>query len=1075
MRYPKEFYEELKASWESAREELQQKRKEIDDKRNEFYRKYYAVKNGIKLATDAGDVTTRSPDSVNLDDDSVAADNLFNEEGTRPKQNRERKFERDKIDARTNSAREEFDNSQETWSQHYEAVAQGRATADSERLERLNVMFADLERAWEEYRELVNKYHSDYYAVEPLRRQSADQQVYAASVKEKEDYQTEFETQVEQDRLFAAEAWEAMAKLHAEADAGIKQQREVGDKELTEQRKKQKEDNQEYNINYYSRIKTERNHSDLERVEKRKDARENLKTFRKESDDYYNNNNSWYKYREDSLKYRAEEKIEDSNFFYDWFASVNKRLSAYLPWVSHSLRSTMSLIVNSNADQFRSVSMSENIKSIRSWVYGAITGYSSVSDGYLSAWFKSIPDMYVKAKESHNDDLSRMNEDYTSLSNETSTIADAVAIISKEHASSRSRLLQLRNDADRASNETRSKLFMNYDEYIKNFFKTRRESRNRQLLQRSLTRSEADIERTIMRQKHLYDTESYAVEVERERSELFEKYTNDIRTLREHGLTGHARNKAIAMTIRTGWFKVIDGLFNSGRFIANGIIKTGYVLQDVAIYILRAGITFGSFAYYAIGSGAYLVHIIDRYLIRNAGFLSYDFMKALARATGDFFDYSLFGLIVAARALGLALYKIPLFYALRRTANALWFAIRVVTLPVFYMVARVVNFAFKFVYFPVLVLLGMMGEISLRIINSTLALLIGLKLVAEAFGMTVFGIGSTVLFPIYAIADFGSLAIARTLNLAYRFTSHLIMDSAYLVYVIGHNIITPVSRLMYDGGELIINATGAMLRYIWRKMEDIGHDLYKNLYQNMLMPVFQSMRDFSVWGGRKTSDVLTTICRNIGSFMFSSYVGAYTLKTRVSYALGFSVSDVTYYGGRLVTHASRFAYDRYHGAGSTLSHLIPVAAGVQKGATKAARVVESAAIATARAADDYIGYPVTYAYKNVSVGVGRRLWDGSVNVWRGVQDMCTYSIRGFHDVGHEIDKRVSPPLVSFGRVVEDQATNAGQSVKYGAYKAHDALQTLNIAYILEHNADQVLRDLAINAQQGQPDNTTPSL
>lgn len=248
MRYPKEFYEELKNSWKNAREELQQKRKEIDDKRNEFYRKYYAVKNGIKLAADAGEVTTKLSDSSNLDDDSVATDktdNLYNE-GTRPKQNRERKFERDKIDARTSSAREEFDKSQETWSQHYEEIAQGREKYDSEQLERLNVMFADLERAWEEYRELVNKYHSDYYAVEPLRRQSADQQVYDASVKEKANYQKEFETQVEQDRLFAAEAWGAMAKLHAEADVEIKQQREISDKELTEQRKKQKEDNQEY-------------------------------------------------------------------------------------------------------------------------------------------------------------------------------------------------------------------------------------------------------------------------------------------------------------------------------------------------------------------------------------------------------------------------------------------------------------------------------------------------------------------------------------------------------------------------------------------------------------------------------------------------------------------------------------------------------------------------------------------------------------------------------------------------------------------------------------------------------------
>lgn len=1073
MRYPKEFYEELKTSWKNAREELQQKRKEIDDKRNEFYRKYYAVKNGIKLATAESEVTTKSSDAVNLDDVSVATDDLYNE-GTRPKQNRERKFERDKIDARTSSAREDFDKSQETWSQHYETIAQGREKYDSEQIEKLNVMFADLERAWEEYRELVNKYHSDYYAVEPLRRQSADQQVYDASVKEKANYQKEFDTQVEQDQLFAAEAWEAMAKLHAEADAEIKQQREISDKELTEQRKKQKEDNQEYNANYYSRMKIERKASDLERAEKRKVARKDLKTFRKESDDYYNNNNSWYKYREDSLKYRAEQNGEDSKYFSGWFASVQKRIFAYLPWVSQSLRSAMSLIIKSNADQFRSISMSENIKSVRSWFYGAITSYSSVSDGYLSEWFKSIPDMYVKAKESRNADLNRMNADYISLSNETSTISDAVAVISKGHVASRASLLQSRKDADKTSNEARSKLFMNYDEYIKNFFKTRRESRKQQLSQRSLTRFEADIERTIMRQNHLYDTEGYAVEAEKERSELFKKYTNDIKTLRDNGLTGYARNKSIAMAIRKGWFIVVDGMFNSGRFIANGIIKTGYGLQDVAIAILRAGITFGSFAYYAIGSGAYLVHIIDRYLIRNAGFLSYDFMQALARATRDFFDYSLLGLRVAARALGLALYNIPLFYALRRTANALWFAIRVITLPVFYLAARMANFAFKSVYFPILVLLGMIGELSLRIVNSALAILIGLKLLAETVGLTLFGIGSAVLFPIYAVADFGSFAIARTLNLAYRFTSRLIMDSAYLMYVISHNIITPVSRLVYDSGTLIINGTGAILRYIGNKLEDIGHDLDEHLYQNTLMPVLQSMRDFAEWGSRRANDALTTISRSIGSFMFSSYVGAYTLNTRVSYALGFTASGVTYYGGRLVTHASRFAHDRYHGAGSTLSNLIPVVAGVQKGATKAALVAESAAIATARAADDYIGYPVIYAYKNVSVGVGRRLWDGSVNVWRGVQDMCTYSIRGFHDVGHEIDKRVSPPLVSFGRVVGDQATNAGQSVKYGAYKAHDALQELNIAYILEHNADQVLRDLAINGGQEQLDKPKPS-
>ena len=52
MRYPKEFYEELKASWKNARKELQQKRKGIDDKRNEFYRNYYVVKNGIMICTE---------------------------------------------------------------------------------------------------------------------------------------------------------------------------------------------------------------------------------------------------------------------------------------------------------------------------------------------------------------------------------------------------------------------------------------------------------------------------------------------------------------------------------------------------------------------------------------------------------------------------------------------------------------------------------------------------------------------------------------------------------------------------------------------------------------------------------------------------------------------------------------------------------------------------------------------------------------------------------------------------------------------------------------------------------------
>lgn len=75
MGYPKKFYEELKSDWTKSRTELQNKRKKIDDQRNEFYRNYYELKNGIKTAYNA-------------------------KEGTRPKQNRERKFERDKIDSR---------------------------------------------------------------------------------------------------------------------------------------------------------------------------------------------------------------------------------------------------------------------------------------------------------------------------------------------------------------------------------------------------------------------------------------------------------------------------------------------------------------------------------------------------------------------------------------------------------------------------------------------------------------------------------------------------------------------------------------------------------------------------------------------------------------------------------------------------------------------------------------------------------------------------------------------------------------------------------------------------------------
>lgn len=1050
MRYPKEFYDELKANWSKSREELQKKRKEIDDKRNEFYNKYYAVKNGINT------------------DDAPGSDELHSQ-GTRTKQNKERKAERNKIDSLTSSVREEFDKAQETWEQHYYAVAQYRESADYDKVERLNAMFVDLDRAWQEYSDLVKKYHDKYYEVEPLRRLNSDQQVYDSSIKQKEDYKKEFENWVEKNRLFVSKSWDAMAKAHVISDIEIKKQRENYDQKLIELRDKQKENNQEYNINYYSNIKVEREARDLQKTNKRNSFKENLKKYREEKDDYYNKNNSWSRYKEDSLKYRSKQNIADNKFFHGWFENVKKRISNYFPNISESWLFDISLLLKASSNQFKRISVSEIIKSIRSWVYREIKKYSSLSDRYLNEWFESIPDMYAKAKERHNINLNKMNEDYTSSSHNISTISDSIAAISKEHLESGMKLVRSRYDVDKDSNSSRSKLFIDYDEYIKNFFKTRRESRSNQLSQRVLTRSASDAERARIRYEYLHGgnnkkgilalRKEYDTETKNERDEIFQKYSKDIKTLKDNGLTGYARNKYIAMTIRKGWFKVIDLPFKLGRFLVDSANDAAYILRDILVYILRQSITIGSSAYYTVGSGAYFVHMIDRYLIRNSGFISYDFIKTVSRASRDVFDYSFFVLRVASSALGLALYKIPLFYALRRVTNALEFATRVITLPILYLAASVANFAFKSIYFPTLALLGIASEISLRTVNLALAILISIKLLSGTFGLTMFFIGSAALFPIYSATDFGTFAIARVLNVSYRFISRIVMDSAYLGYVISHNIITPISRSLYDAGTVVGNAVGDSSLHVGRKLKDFSHELNEHLYQNMITPALQRMYDVSVFSGRKTINALTATNRGIGSLMFSGYVGTYIFAARVAYVLGMTASDVTYYGGRLVTHTSRFALDRYHGAGVTLNNLVHVRAGVQKKAIKAALVVENSAVSTARVTYDYIGYPVTYTFKNVGIGMGRSFWDVSVNVWRGTQDMCTYSIRGFHDVGHEIDKRISPILISFGRVVEDHATSLGQNVKYGTYKAHDALQAFNIAYMLEHEADQALRDL----------------
>ena len=50
--------------FQSLEMRLSKKRKEIDDKRNEFYKKYYAIKNGIKAASDKAATASDRSSSV---------------------------------------------------------------------------------------------------------------------------------------------------------------------------------------------------------------------------------------------------------------------------------------------------------------------------------------------------------------------------------------------------------------------------------------------------------------------------------------------------------------------------------------------------------------------------------------------------------------------------------------------------------------------------------------------------------------------------------------------------------------------------------------------------------------------------------------------------------------------------------------------------------------------------------------------------------------------------------------------------------------------------------------------------
>jgi hypothetical protein len=1085
MRHDQGYYDNLRAQWEVEKEALHNARRELDKARQKFFDEYYLTKNG---STD--------------------------QEGSRPKQNRERAAERKIIDEEIHNERQKYDDAHESWQAHLLSVGSLRKNYDEKDALEYKKQLDTLEKRWQEYQTSLQKYNNDYYPNNNKDRAASDKAAMQNKRSADQNRIDALHNSIEQDEVMASFVINEAELQSDNAANRLKLDNANAKQLLHEQRQIDKSKRNEANNTYYSNMRAERAKNNAALKEVRATNTQFIQKLRHERDQYYAEHHGlrqyWHnsKFIQDlsrnlisfavcanylrdlgtrsrqalatlttnnsaifnsiSVTYKSMSKGLDEMMFgiNKTTAEANvtpqiitpettpKPIITHLPVEPEQTAHIITSNANIAADQTAHIiTPSTNVAEDQSaHIVASSTEASTVKN----------PDHIITDSQSETKQSSLTAPLQATAQNIASLQAAAQNIESLQAAAQNIESLQAAAQNIESAEDKRAAAYAAYDSYIRNFFASRIKARATAIEEKNKSRHAKDNQRIIQRNTALLERRTsrnrYDTGISNIRKIIYNNYANDIRILKGNNYPRLARNKSIALSIRTAWHKTLD----LGLGLVRGIYTSGssikYNSRTLAIKTGRSIFDAFSWSIYVLGSGTYIFHLIDRYILWPLEFFLLDIAWYFSKAVNIILDN---------------LYKFGVFVA-RNISRAADFVFNVIILRLVKNIAdvlgRIVNKVFNITW-------KALKYTGYGISKSLLILAI-----IPAYTMA--GIFAAASYTIYFPVRFG---VELTLAAANYLISNVVIGtfntittildvSIHLGYSLYSNALLPVARVGFDIARNAWHIAESTAIVTQRFVLDRAHDTKVALWDNFGLRIGQAFNDVINSAKYNVNRAATAVKFRGAIIAFKAFVGARSLFAKAKYALGFTFGNASFYSGRLVTKVSRVASDRVHDAAVQIEKVaIPAGKIIQKDGVKIVHGISEGAIKAARVADDYIRYPITYVAERGTTKVSRALHDGSVTAYRTTQDACTEGIRAAHDISFEVHKKLDPKVITFSRNIHDTAVEIEHKATWAALKGYDSLQNLNIAEALERDAEKVLKEIKTKeAAQQDPESQRPS-
>lgn len=315
-----------------------------------------------------------------------------------------------------------------------------------------------------------------------------------------------------------------------------------------------------------------------------------------------------------------------------------------------------------------------------------------------------------------------------------------------------------------------------------------------------------------------------------------------------------------------------------------------------------------------------------------------------------------------------------------------------------------------------------------------------------------------------------------TLSSSVRHVGRLARDAGQIGYIAWCNTAVPAFRKLHDGAIGLSNLIQDGVIGSARFGRDRAHDVKIVLWDNIIINIACKLRDYTDASLRmlgrgftisyrgaalacsKTSAKVSTLCIGAGKQLF-----------QISRTIGHH----SYVGAKAI---GRVIHDRTHDSGRAFNCIwIPSSEFMHSKGTTAMQSINNGAIVVARAADDYICFPLLFAAKRGGTEIGRAMWNTGVVMERATQDICTASVRAIHDLNFEAHKVCDKPVIKSKRCIYDSGLAVAHEIEVAAKHTYDYASSLSPLRCLERGAERRLNELRRQDEGEDPMNNSSNM